>query len=55
MQALLAGNDLLLLDNYAAGYAEILSALRAGVIPEETLDHAVFRVLAWKYARGLTA
>ncbi|HIZ21097.1 MAG TPA: beta-hexosaminidase [Firmicutes bacterium] len=53
VQALLAGNDLLLLDDYAAGYAEILSALRAGVIPQETLDHAVFRVLSWKYARGL--
>ena len=53
VQALLAGNDMLLLDDYQSGYTSILNAVRSGVIPQATLDRAVFRILAWKYARGI--
>ena len=53
VQAVLAGNDLLIETNYAQGYASVLAAVRSGVIPAQTIDRAVFRILAWKYARGI--
>lgn len=53
VQALLAGNDLILITDWEEGLHNILLASRNGTIPEETLNRAVFRVLAWKYAKEL--
>lgn len=53
VQALLAGNDLLMVTDYQGGYAAVLAAVENGTVPMETLDHAVFRILAWKYSIGL--
>ena len=53
VQALLAGNDLILLTDWEEGLRSLIAATQAGTIPEETLNRAVFRVLAWKYAKGL--
>ena len=55
VQAVLAGNDLLLLTNYGDGYSAVLAAAENGTIPKELIDRAVFRILAWKYAKGLFA
>lgn len=53
--ALLAGNDLLVTPLLAQGYAAVLAAVEDGTVPMDTLDHAVFRVLAWKISRGIVA
>ena len=53
VQALLAGNDLALLDDLEGGRDAILAALQDGTLPAERLDAAVLRVLAWKYSLGL--
>ncbi len=51
--ALLAGADLLVTPLAEKGCAAILDAARSGDLPAEVLDRAVFRILAWKIARGI--
>lgn len=51
--AVLAGNDMLLLDDYNGAFTSILAAVKSEEIPLEQLDHAVFRILSWKLARGI--
>ncbi|MEA4814517.1 MAG: glycoside hydrolase family 3 N-terminal domain-containing protein [Oscillospiraceae bacterium] len=53
VQAVLAGNDMLISSDYKTQYAEVLAAVRDGTIDEATLDTAVRRVLIWKYDLGL--
>lgn len=53
VKAVLAGNDLLLMTDYEEGYNAVLSAAKNGTIPQDQIDRAVFRVLAWKYAKGM--
>lgn len=53
VQALLAGNDLLLTDDLPASCKAVTEAVEDGTVPESTLDRAVWRVLAWKYAEGM--
>lgn len=51
--AVLAGNDLLCVTNYATQYEAVLAAVQEGRIPMEQLDLAVERILRWKYRLGL--
>lgn len=51
--AVLAGNDLLCVTNYAVQYKAVLAAVEEGRIPMEQLDIAVERILLWKYRLGL--
>ena len=51
--AVLAGNDLLCVTNYAVQYQAVLDAVQTGRIPMELLDIAVERILLWKYHLGL--
>lgn len=51
--AVLAGNDLLCVTNYATQYGAVLAAVEEGRIPMELLDLAVERILRWKYRLGL--
>ena len=53
VQAVLAGNDILLTTDFAQAYSAVLAAVDAGQIPKDTVDRAVFRILAWKYAKGI--
>lgn len=53
VQALLAGNDMLMVDDPAEYVKAILNGIADGTISQKTLDRAVFRVLAWKYQMGL--
>jgi len=46
--AVLAGNDLLCVTNYAVHYKAVLAAVQEGRIPMEQLDIAVERILLWK-------
>lgn len=51
--ALLAGNDLLCVTDFAVQYEAILEAVYSGRIPFDTLDNAARNVLEWKQELGL--
>ncbi len=53
VQALLSGNDLILVTDLEGGVRSITKAVKSGDISEEILSRAVFRVLSWKLAKGL--
>lgn len=53
VQAILAGNDMIIADNYGGAYDKILEAVEDGTIPAETLEKAAMRVAAYKYSVGL--
>lgn len=49
VQAVLAGNDMIISSNFKQQKEEILKAVRNGKIPEKTINTAVRRILSWKY------
>lgn len=53
VQAVLAGNDLILVRDYATAYDDILAAVKAGTITEDQLNEACTRVLSYKYTAGI--
>lgn len=53
VQALNAGNDLVITTDYQKSVVELGDALRNGRLSQTRLDEAVKRVVAWKYNKGL--
>ncbi len=53
VQAVLAGNDLVMVDDIESAYKDILAAVKDGTIDEDTLQRACMRVLAYKYTAGI--
>lgn len=53
VKAIMAGNDLLIVTDYTSAVSEIKEALADGTLSENTIDKLAFRVLAWKYYKGL--
>lgn len=53
VQAVLAGNDMVMVDNIEEAYKSILDAVNDGTIKQETLQKACMRVLAYKYTAGI--
>ena len=53
VQAVLAGNDMIISSDFVKQKEEILSAIKEGIISEETIDTAVRRILAFKYTYGI--
>ena len=53
VKAILAGNDLLIVTNYEEGIDSIKEALNNGIISEEIINKLAFRIIAWKYYKGL--
>lgn len=53
VKAILAGNDLLLVTNYEDSIAQVKEALEDGTLSENTINRIAFRILAWKYYKGL--
>ena len=51
--AVLAGNDLLCVTNYATQYEAVLAAVENGRIPTEQVNISVERILRWKHRLGL--
>ena len=51
--AILAGNDLLCVSEYAAQYDAVIHAIYTGRIPMTLIDSAVTRILLWKADLGL--
>jgi len=52
-KALEAGNNIILCSEYKLAHTEILNAVKDGTITEDYLNQQVFKVLAWKYYKGL--
>lgn len=53
IKAFEAGNHIILCSEYRLAHAEILNAIKDGTITEDYLNQQVFKVLAWKYYKGL--
>ena len=53
VQAVLAGNDIILVRDYASAYNDIIAALGDGTINEDQLKNACTRILAYKYTAGI--
>lgn len=53
VKALLAGNDLIMTTDYEESIASIKKALQNGTIDEGLIEKNAFRIIAWKYAKGL--
>ncbi len=49
IQAVLAGNDIIITSNFEKQSQEIIDAINQGIISEELINEAVRRILAWKY------
>lgn len=52
-QAVLAGNDLLIVSDYENAMIELKEALENQVISEKLINDRVLRILAWKYYKGM--
>ncbi len=52
-KAISSGNDLIIVGDYAKAFEEIKKSLEEKKISNNLIDRAVFRVLAWKYYKGL--
>ncbi len=52
-KALLAGNNIMLLSNYSDAMNEIKTSIQNGLISQDEIDRLAFKVLAWKYYKGL--
>lgn len=53
VQAILAGNDLIITTDYENDINKIKSAINNGIISEDVIDKLAFRVIAWKYYKGM--
>lgn len=53
VKAILAGNDLIITSDYEQGINDIKRAIKDGTISEDLIDKLAFRILAWKYYKGL--
>lgn len=53
VKAILAGNDLLITTDYETSFNSIKKAVDENVISEELINQLAFKVLAWKYYKGL--
>lgn len=51
--AVLAGNDMLTITDIESTVNEIRQAVNNGIIDNTTIDHAVMRIIAWKYYKGM--
>lgn len=49
VQAVLAGNDIIISSDFIEQKEEILNGIKQGTISEEQINKAVKRILAWKY------
>ncbi len=53
VQAVLAGNDMIIITDVAEGYSEVLLAVMNEKIPKELINRAAFRILSLKYAKKM--
>lgn len=51
--ALLAGNDMLLISEYEKAFNTFINEINNNTLDEDIINHAAFKVLSWKYYKGL--
>lgn len=54
LQALLAGNDLIITTDYQTSFNELKTNVQNNTIDETIIDQHVLRILAWKYYKEMT-
>ena len=52
-QAILAGNDMIITTDYVSSINAVKEAINNEILSQEQIDKIAFRVLAWKYYKGL--
>lgn len=52
-KAIKAGNDLLIVTDYEESIKEVQDAINDGTLSESLVDKMAFRIIAWKYYKGL--
>ena len=53
VKAILAGNDLIISTDYEKDIHDVKDAVNNGIISESIIDRIAFRILSWKYYKGL--
>lgn len=53
VKAILAGNDFIITGKYEKSFNEIKTAVENGTISEDMISYHAFRIIAWKYYKGL--
>ena len=53
VKAIQAGNDLIITTDYESAINSVKQAINNGTISESMVEKLAFRVLAWKYYKGL--
>ncbi len=53
VKAILAGNDLIITTDYVNSIESVKKSIQDGTLSENTIDKLAFRILAWKYYKGL--
>ena len=53
IKAINAGNDLIITTDYEGGINQVKEALNDGRLSQEAIDNMVFKILAWKYYKGM--
>lgn len=53
VKAILAGNDLIITTNYEESINSVKSALNNGTLSKDLINKLAFRIIAWKYYKGL--
>ncbi|MPN28648.1 hypothetical protein SDC9_176091 [bioreactor metagenome] len=53
VQAVLAGNDMIITSDHQTQYNAVMNAIKTGEIGSERIDEAVTRILVWKMELGL--
>ena len=51
--AINAGNDMIITSDFENMYQEVMNSVKEEIIPMETLNKAVIRIMSWKYDMGL--
>ncbi len=53
VKAVMAGNNLIMVTDYESSYNALKKAVGDGTISEDDIDNLIFKVIAWKYYKGL--
>lgn len=53
VKAIQAGNDLIITNDYKNAVSSVNQALNDGTLQPDQIDHLAFRILAWKYYKGM--
>ena len=53
ISTIIAGNDLIITTNYTESIKSVKDAIEKQIINEKMIDRIVFRILAWKYYKGI--